>query len=397
MDSIRILFTALLSLFTGIMVFIFPKEVTNIVFITFLCIIIIRIISNMILWKNLKNSKKFFQNLFAGILILLISYVVYKLKSSFVLFFQISYIVFFVLDFINRIIYFIMIRKENLLKGIYYLLSAIFSIIICIFIISKNILTSYLIGLYLFEFAITYFRDFIMSITSYKIKGIRPTIPVFMALLLPYFKYKKIKILKEMNKEIKEDFEYQKPDIYISIHIGPKLYSRPGHLDICFEDEVIAFGQYDKDSLSFFKIFGDGVMYSLNDRLKYYDFVIETDKKIVFEYGFKLTEKEKNIIRERIKKLKADTVPWSSPYDYTYAHKLETTMNAKFYKFKSGKFKKYYSTRNNCVLLVDIIIKDILIDKIESGSFVIPGNYMFYFDFLSKLKNSKIVSKKIYT
>jgi mRNA-degrading endonuclease RelE of RelBE toxin-antitoxin system len=138
-------------------------------------------------------------------------------------------------------------------------------------------------------------------------------------------------------------------------------------------------------------------MYSLNDRLKYYDFVIETDKKFVFEYGFKLTEKEKNIIRERIKKLKADTVPWSSPYDYTYAHKLETTMNAKFYKFKSGKFKKYYSTRNNCVLLVDIIIKDILIDKIESGSFVIPGNYMFYFDFLSKLKNSKIVSKKIYT
>jgi uncharacterized membrane protein HdeD (DUF308 family) len=222
MDSIRILFTALLSLFTGIMVFIFPKEVTNIVFITFLCIIIIRIISNMILWKNLKNSKKFFQNLFAGILILLISYVVYKLKSSFVLFFQISYIVFFVLDFINRIIYFIMIRKENLLKGIYYLLSAIFSIIICIFIISKNILTSYLIGLYLFEFAITYFRDFIMSITSYKIKGIRPTIPVFMALVLPYFKYKKIKILKEMNKEIKEDFEYQKPDIYISIHVGPK-------------------------------------------------------------------------------------------------------------------------------------------------------------------------------
>ena len=200
MDSIRILFTALLSLFTGIMVFIFPKEVTNIVFITFLCIIIIRIISNMILWKNLKNSKKFFQNLFAGILILLISYVVYRLKSSFVLFFQISYIAFFVLDFINRIIYFIMIRKENLLKGIYYLLSAIFSIIICIFIISKNILTSYLIGLYLFEFAITYFRDFIMSITSYKIKGIRPTIPIFMALVLPYFKYKKIKILKEMNK-----------------------------------------------------------------------------------------------------------------------------------------------------------------------------------------------------
>ena len=72
-------------------------------------------------------------------------------------------------------------------------------------------------------------------------------------------------------------------------------------------------------------------------------------------------------------------------------------MNAKFYKFKSGKFKKYYSTRNNCVLLVDIIIKDILIDKIDSGSFIIPGNYMYYFDVLCKIKKSKIVSKKIYS
>ena len=397
MDSIRLLFTTLLSLFTGIMVFIFPKEVTNLVFIGFLCIIIIRLISNMFFWFNLRNSKKFFGNLFLGIILLLISYLVYKLKSSFVLFFQIAFIFFFLLDFINRIICFILVRKESTIKSLYYLLSATFSLVICVFIFSKNIFTSYLIGLYLFEFAITYLRDFIMSITSYKIKGVRPTIPVLMALLLPYFKYKKVKILKDMNKDINEDFEYQKPDIYISIHVGPKLYSRPGHLDVCFEDEVLAFGQYDKDSLSFFKIFGDGVMYSLKDRTKYYDFVIETDKKMVFEYGFKLTEKEKNIIRERIKKLKQNTISWSSPYDYTYAHKLETKMNAKFYKFKSGKFKKYYSTRNNCVLLVDIIIKDILIDKIDSGSFIIPGNYMYYFDVLCKIKKSKIVSKKIYS
>ncbi len=396
MEKIRLLLTTILYLLTGIMIFIFPKEITNLVFIGFLSVLIIRIISNISFWLKYLNEKKLILNLLSGILLILISYIVYKQKSSFILFFKIAFVFFFFLDFINRLICFLLVRKENILKSIYYILTATFSLVICIFIIKRNLFTTYLIGLYILGHAITYLREFIMSITSYKIKGVRPTIPVLTALLLPYFKYKKIKILKEMNKEIKETFQKEKPDIYISIHVGPKLYSRPGHLDICFEDEVLAFGQYDKDSLTFFKIFGDGVMYSLKNRIKYYQFVTEIDKKIIFEYGFKLNEKEKDIIRKRIKKLKEKKIPWKSPYNYTYAHKLETKMNAKFYKFKSGKLKKYYSTRNNCVLLVDIIIKDILIDKIDSGSFLIPGNYMYYFDFLSKIKNPKLVSKQIY-
>ena len=54
-----------------------------------------------------------------------------------------------------------------------------------------------------------------MSISSYKIKGVRPSIPLLTALLIHYFKYKKVRILKEMNKKINNDFTYQKPDIYI--------------------------------------------------------------------------------------------------------------------------------------------------------------------------------------
>lgn len=396
MDSLRLLFTSLLSILLGIMTFIFPKESTNLLFLGILCIIILKIISNMFFWCELRNSKKFFSNLLFGIFILLISYLVYKLKSSFVIFFKISFMFFFILDSINRIICFILIRKESIIKSIYYIVSSIISLLLAVFIFYNNIFTSYLTGIYIFTFGITYFRDFIMSISSYRLKGSRPTIPVLMALFIPYFAYKRVKILQNVNKKIKGTFENKKADIYITIHVGPKLYSRPGHMDICFEDEVIAFGQYDKDSLFFFKIFGDGVMYSLKNRLDYYNFVKKVDKKIVFEYGFSLSEKEKNIIRERIKNLKKDVISWSSPYNYTYAHKLENELNAQFYKFKTGKLKKYYSIRNNCVLLVDILVKDILYDKIQAGSFIIPGNYMYYFDTMSKIPKSRIVSKKIY-
>lgn len=396
MNSLILFFNSFLSIFVSIMTFIYPKEATTLLFIGILCIILLRIISNMVFWFDLRNSKKFFLNLFSGIFVILVSYFVYRLKSSFVLFFQISFIFFFGLDTINRFICFILVRKDGILKSLYYIISSIISLFICIFIVSKNTFVSYLLGLYALEFGLCYCRDFIMSVSSCKLKGIRPSVPVLVALFIPYFAYKRVKILKEMGKDIKGTFEDKKPDIYISIHVGPKIYSRPGHIDICFEDEVLAFGQYDKDSLSFLKIFGDGVMYSLKNKSKYYDFVRETDKKIVFEYGFCLTEKEKNIIRNRIKKLKDDTIPWSSPYDYTYAHKLESKVGAKFYKFSRGDLKKYYSTRNNCVFLVDILIKDVLIDKIDSGSFVIPGNYMYYFD-IWRMRKSRVVSYKIYS
>ena len=114
METLRLLITSILFLLTGITVFIFPNETTDLVFIGLLSIIIIRIISNMFFWGNVKNKKKFLDNLFIGIFVLLISYFVYKLKSSFVLFFQIGFIFFFLLDFINRIICFVLVRKENI-------------------------------------------------------------------------------------------------------------------------------------------------------------------------------------------------------------------------------------------------------------------------------------------
>lgn len=92
METLRLLITSILFLLTGITVFIFPNETTDLVFIGLLSIIIIRIISNMFFWGNVKNKKKFLNNLFIGIFVLLISYFVYKLKSSFVLFFQIGFI-----------------------------------------------------------------------------------------------------------------------------------------------------------------------------------------------------------------------------------------------------------------------------------------------------------------
>ena len=172
MDSLRLLFTSFLSIFVGIMTFIFPYEATTLLFIGVLCIILLRIVSNMFFWLNLKNSKKFFSNLFLGIFIILISYFVYKLKSSFVLFFQIAFIFFFSLDTINRFICFILVRKDSVLKSIYYIASSLISLLICIFVISRNTFVSYLLGIYALEFGFSYFRDFIMSVSSYRLKGI---------------------------------------------------------------------------------------------------------------------------------------------------------------------------------------------------------------------------------
>ena len=50
MSSIVILFTSLITFLFGILSFIFPEKIINLLFITVLSIIILRIISNLIFW-----------------------------------------------------------------------------------------------------------------------------------------------------------------------------------------------------------------------------------------------------------------------------------------------------------------------------------------------------------
>lgn len=396
-NNATLILNTILFVIIGIFIIVWPKYLIDSLFIFIVTIFALRSITNLISSVFEIKWNKLILNIVY--LIIEVLFIIFLLKEEAIFYsiFNVSFGIYIMLDAIIRFICFTLSCKENFKKSLSYLIfSAIsFSISSLILFLDMSYITFILVGIYFILFGIAYFKDFITSISNHRKRITRVSIPAIIALFEPYMAYRKT--LKNQNKIQKEFIKNdRKPSLYVAVHVGPKFMSKPGHIDICYNDEIISFGQYDKENLKFFKIFGHGVMYSVKNKEKYYKFVKEKDHKIIFEYGIYLTEQEKSKIENRINELKNNTIAWSSKLEYTYAYKLEHKLNAKLYKFKSGELKNYFSPRNNCVFLVDTIMKSINIDNLSLGSFVIPGSYFNYFEEQLKIKSSNVVTKKIY-
>ena len=79
-----------------------------------------------------------------------------------------------------------------------------------------------------------------------------------------------------------------------------------------------------------------------------------------------------------------------------YASCLYKSTNAQFYKFNSGRFKKYFVLGVNCCLLADSIIGKSGTDILKMNGIITPGTYYEYLNREFKKKNSMVITKNIY-
>ncbi|MEG1222634.1 MAG: MFS transporter, partial [Bacilli bacterium] len=79
-----------------------------------------------------------------------------------------------------------------------------------------------------------------------------------------------------------------------------------------------------------------------------------------------------------------------------YAYKLYQDVKPTFYKFKKGKFKKYFIFFTNCVLLADQIIGATGTDILKVNGVITPGTYYDYLEKLFNKKDSIVVKRTIY-
>ena len=245
-------------------------------------------------------------------------------------------------------------------------------------------------------------------------RRIRITMPAFIEFLAPAKMLTKINSNLEgharseifSKEQLKEDEE---PDLEIFIHVTPNGLGKVGHMDIYFEGEVLAYGNYDKESFSLFALVGDGILF-ITPRERYIEFCNKYVNKTLFAFGFRLTETQKEKVREKINEIKSKTYKWNPPIkeeslkhrfinsdDYTdYASNLYKYAEVDFFKFKEGIFKKYFVLGTNCVLLADKIVGASGIDVLKVSGFITPGTYFSYLEREYKKKGTMIISKKIY-
>ena len=97
-----------------------------------------------------------------------------------------------------------------------------------------------------------------------------------------------------------------------------------------------------------------------------------------------------------------NTYPWNHKQDKnyknasSYAGRLYKKTKAKFYKFKSGKYKTYFVLGTNCCFLADDIIGASGMDILSINGIITPGTYYDYLNRSFKRKNSNIIYKEIY-
>ena len=195
----------------------------------------------------------------------------------------------------------------------------------------------------------------------------------------------------------------------IFVHVSEKGMGKFGHVDLCYKNQVISYGNYDKDTRKLKEGFGSGVVFTANKK-KYVPFCIEESEKTLFTFGIKLTNKEQEKIEKELEKIKDNLIEWYPAYvrdkklkkkinedDYKdYSSMLYKKTKAKFYKFKTGKMKTYFVLGTNCGTLVDKILRSSGIDVLRPSGIITPGTY---YDFLEReymKKGSRVVSKKIY-
>ena len=264
------------------------------------------------------------------------------------------------------------------------------------------------LSIYIIMLGARYVTDFIVNImpvrTKNKIKRhIRITLPKLMEAIIPY------SVMVEINRslEVSNDYKYveskdEEADMDIIIHTSNRGFNRMGHIDICFDGKVISYGNYDEGSRWFKNIFGDGVMFLCDKEDKYINFCIEHSKKTVFVFGIKLTDRQKDKVRKRIDELFSCSYSWDHKSDKkyndgdSYAGKLYKKTRAKFYKFKSGKYKTYYVLGTNCCYLADDIVGKSGLDILSLNGIITPGTYYDYLNKELHRKNSIVVSKNIY-
>lgn len=230
-------------------------------------------------------------------------------------------------------------------------------------------------------------------------RHIRVSLPVFMVALMPRI------VIEYINEHLETDdiiVEASRTgDLEVLIHVSKDGFGAIGHVDICYNHEVIAYGAYDEASTRLFGAIGDGVLFIV-DKQKYIPFCKQDDPTShVFGYTLSLDEVQRTRIEETIQKFKENLIAWQPPIYYhakanDYASRLYSHTQAQFYKFKKGQFKYYFVMTTNCVLLADRIIGKSGIDIVNMNGIITPGTYFSYFEEEAKKENSRVLSKTLY-
>lgn len=321
---------------------------------------------------------------------------------------------------IDGIQYFI--YRKNKIKGrlkiILNIVFQLFFFIPLLFHLNQNIqVISMILGIYFIIYGITKITDFLTIFipkrtTDYIKQQIQIPLPVIFNAFIPRRLITLINEMLEVNQD-SSDFNSKKysitPDIYVLIHLAKSGTASMGHVEIAFHDHVYSYGNYDMHSRNFFDMIGDGVVV-VADKKKYINYMVEKKERYIIEFGLSLTSKEKKIVTKQLDDLINQNTTFYYPDYALYEKKLLPEGNYQdmsseiykyadgtFYKIIKGKYKKFFVLKTNCAMVAQFVLSSIGKQILCINGIITPGAYYDYLNARFKLKNTNVISRKVYT
>lgn len=410
-----LLVIGLISVILSIIIFNEGRDILKILTYLISGVLILSGISNLISTIFRKNELKLFDAIikssinisFGLITIVFNNYIL----ASITLIFSLYMLLIALINLISYLIF-----KVNNVSGrmnslINFIVSIIFAFIL---IINPYMNLKYVLiylSVYLLLFGIKNILNFVILIipSKYK-KNIELPLPAIMSLILPKALILEINEMLEVNNQsnFNSEIHDKTPSLFVIIHLAKTGSSSFGHMEVAYENKIYSYGNYNRHSRKLFDSIGDGILL-IADKEKYINYCINNKKRYLIEFGISLTEKQKVDVEKRIDKLintnTVDYYPDLELYDKGLIAKTDfKDMSSELYKYAGAKFKKiisgknktFFALKNNCAYVAEQILKGsgkkiLSIDGITS-----PGVYYDYLNSAFLLKNTNVVTRKLY-
>lgn len=257
-----------------------------------------------------------------------------------------------------------------------------------------------------------FIREILPSKNSGTINRQRLAIPPFLAAIVPPALIRFI-LEKDKEEQKREDFEAIKKDIAIDlevfVHLAPSGPAMLGHVDIAYQGYLLSYGCYDPHQRRLFGSLGDGVVL-LADKNEYIYNCLKNENKVLVCFGIVLNEKQKKSFQNTLcemlvnlsefhcdEQLKQNKQSYNGACDDYLSRVTRNVSNARYFKYRSGKFKTFFVLSTNCVFFTTHLLSAIGLNLFDMSGIVSPGSY---FDFLNKqFKSDKsfVISRCVYT
>jgi len=262
-----------------------------------------------------------------------------------------------------------------------------------------------LFGIYFILLGSRYFNDASVGVNpllKYEWKRkIRITLPAIMCAFIPDW------ALTSINRYLSsgKPFALEKKDygddqiLKVMVHVGPNGIQKVGHITFSYKGIVYSYGNYDEESFRLNQTIGDGVFFTVP--FEYYiPNMMSAENNSIFEYGIQIKKEQEalknNSYRWYCKIEREYGYDRFNEYKENYPSRLHYKTGAKFYKFKSGRFKTYWALGDNCALFTDRILGKLGCDVLSMRGIISPGTYLEYLQGEYIKKNSPVVSLKIH-